>query len=113
MRVLCRFQSDQRPNSSGNLAKLTASRRASSLVSRLATVCAMPPRCFSPPWTVDEMNDVCFIVRDKNGQQLGYFYYELEPGRRRLSIAGELIDDLARCIPDHDDRSGLPGPAVF
>jgi hypothetical protein len=22
-----------------------------------------------------------------------------------------LIDDLARCIPDHDDRSGLPGPA--
>jgi hypothetical protein len=28
------------------------------------------------------MNDVCFIVRDKNGQQLGYFYYEVESGRR-------------------------------
>ena len=28
------------------------------------------------------MNGVCFIVRDKNGQQLGYFYYEVEPGRR-------------------------------
>ena len=32
---------------------------------------------------------------------------------RRLSIAGELIDSLARFIPDHDDRSGLPGPAIF
>ena len=28
------------------------------------------------------MNDVCFIVRDKKRQQLGYFYYEQEPGRR-------------------------------
>ena len=28
------------------------------------------------------MNDACFIVRDKNGQQLGYLYYEHEPGRR-------------------------------
>ena len=32
---------------------------------------------------------------------------------RRLSIAGELIDDLARFIPDHNERSGLPGPAIF
>ena len=40
----------------------------------------MPPRRFTPPWTVDEMSNVCFIVRDKNGQQLGYFYYEQEPG---------------------------------
>ena len=23
----------------------------------------MPPRRFPPPWTIDEMNDVCFIVR--------------------------------------------------
>jgi hypothetical protein len=42
----------------------------------------MPPRRFPPPWTVDEMNDVCFIVRDKNGQRLGDFYFEEEPGRR-------------------------------
>jgi len=26
------------------------------------------------------MNDACFIVRDKNGQALGYFYFEEEPG---------------------------------
>jgi hypothetical protein len=39
----------------------------------------MTKRRFPPPRTVDEMNDVCFIVRDKNGQQLGYFYFEEEP----------------------------------
>ena len=42
----------------------------------------MTKRRFLPPWTVDEMNDACFIARNKNGQQLGYFYYEQEPGRR-------------------------------
>ena len=29
------------------------------------------PRSFPPPWTIDEMNGVCFIVRNRNGQQLG------------------------------------------
>jgi hypothetical protein len=33
-------------------------------------------RRFPPPWTVDEANNACFIVRDKNGQALGYFYFE-------------------------------------
>jgi hypothetical protein len=32
---------------------------------------------------------------------------------QRLSIAGELIDNLARFVPDDDDRSGLIGPAIF
>ena len=45
----------------------------------------MPPRRFPPPWTIEEKNDACFIVRDKNGQQLGYFYFEEEPGRRTAS----------------------------
>jgi hypothetical protein len=26
--------------------------------------------------------EACFIVKDANGQKLGYFYYEEEPGRR-------------------------------
>ncbi len=39
-------------------------------------------RRFPPPWTREENNDACFIVRDKNGQALGYFYFEDEPGRR-------------------------------
>jgi hypothetical protein len=33
-------------------------------------------RRFPPPWTIEEYNDACFIVRDKNGQGLGYFYFE-------------------------------------
>jgi hypothetical protein len=39
-------------------------------------------RRFPPPWTLDEHNDACFIVRDATGQALGYFYFEDEPGRR-------------------------------
>jgi hypothetical protein len=30
----------------------------------------MTARRFPPPWTIDEMNNACFIVRDKNGQAL-------------------------------------------
>ncbi len=40
------------------------------------------PRRFPPPWTLDEHNDACFIVKDATGQALGYFYFEDEPGRR-------------------------------
>jgi hypothetical protein len=36
---------------------------------------------FPPPWTVEEQ-DACFVVRDHNGQQLAYVYFEDEPGRR-------------------------------
>ena len=28
----------------------------------------MPSRRFPPPWTVEEYNDACFIVRDNDGQ---------------------------------------------
>ena len=52
------------------------------------------PRRFPPPWTLAENNDACFIVRDKNGQALGYFYFEEEPGRR--SAANLLTKDEAR-----------------
>jgi site-specific DNA recombinase len=31
-------------------------------------------RRFPPPWSVEEMNDACFIIRDKNGQALAYVY---------------------------------------
>jgi hypothetical protein len=30
-------------------------------------------RRFPAPWTLDENNDACFIVRDKNGQAFGCF----------------------------------------
>jgi hypothetical protein len=28
-------------------------------------------RRFPPPWTIDEANDACFIVRDAAGQAIG------------------------------------------
>ena len=31
-----------------------------------------PMRRFPPPWTIED-NNACFIVRDNNGQALGYF----------------------------------------
>ncbi len=33
-------------------------------------------RRFPPPWTIDEANNACFIVRDATGQALGYFYFD-------------------------------------
>ena len=51
-------------------------------------------RRFPPPWTVDERNDACFIVKDATGQTLGYFYFEDEPGRR--SAAKLLSKDETR-----------------
>ena len=44
-----------------------------------------PMRRFPPPWTIEEHNNACFIVRDATGQALGYFYFEEEPGRRSAS----------------------------
>ncbi|MGB5180904.1 MAG: hypothetical protein WBO12_01735 [Xanthobacteraceae bacterium] len=52
-------------------------------------------RRFPPPWTVEEL-EACFVVRDGNGQQLAYVYFEDEPGRR--SAAKLLSKDEARRI---------------
>jgi hypothetical protein len=55
----------------------------------------MPARRFPPPWTVEETS-ACFVVRDGNGEQLAYVYFEDEPGRR--SAAKLLSKDEARRI---------------
>ena len=55
-----------------------------------------PARRFPPPWSVEEYNDACFIVRDTNGQALSYVYFEDEAGRR--SVAKLLTRDEARRI---------------
>jgi hypothetical protein len=51
-------------------------------------------RRFPPGLELEENNDACFIVRDANGQALGYFYFEDEPGRR--AAANLLTRDEAR-----------------
>jgi hypothetical protein len=52
-------------------------------------------RRFPPPWSVEEQ-DACFVVRDHNGQQLAYVYFEEEPERR--SAAKLLSKDEERRI---------------
>jgi hypothetical protein len=56
------------------------------------------PRRFPPPWTVED-HLACFIVKDSNGQTLGYFYYEEEPGRQ--AAAKQLTKDEARRIAEN------------
>ena len=53
----------------------------------------MADRRFPPPWTIDDANAACFIVRDSTGQALGYFYFEEEPGRR---AAAKLLPGMRR-----------------
>jgi len=56
----------------------------------------MAARRFPPPWSVEELNDACFVVTDSAGQKLAYVYFEDEPGRR--SAAKLLTKDEARRI---------------
>src|SRR5215831_4694331 len=58
-------------------------------------ISGISPRRFPPPWSVEEQ-DACYVVRDHDGQQLAYVYYENEPGRR--SAAKLLTKDEARRI---------------
>jgi hypothetical protein len=55
-----------------------------------------PSRRFPPPWTVEDHNNACFIVKDKNGHSPAYMYYEEEAGRR--SAANLMTKDEARRI---------------
>jgi hypothetical protein len=47
---------------------------------------AVKPRRFPPPWRVEDNNHACFIVLDKNGQALAYFYLSMNPRTDRRPI---------------------------
>jgi hypothetical protein len=53
-------------------------------------------RRFPPPWTVEDHNDACFIVKDRGGHALAFVYYEEEPGRQ--TAANLMTRDEARRI---------------
>ena len=53
------------------------------------------PRCFRPPWSVEDRAS-CFVVKDRGGQEPVYIYYE-DDSRRRL-IVKLLSRDEARSI---------------
>jgi endo-1,4-beta-D-glucanase Y len=55
-----------------------------------------PTRRFPSPWTYEDHNDACFIVKDKSGFAVAYVYYEEEAGRR--SAANLMTKDEARRI---------------
>jgi len=40
------------------------------------------PRRFPPPWTFEEANNACFVVKDANGFAVSYLYFEQEVGRQ-------------------------------
>jgi endo-1,4-beta-D-glucanase Y len=56
----------------------------------------MNARRFPPPWTFEDHNDACFIVKDANGLAVAYVYYEEEPGR--CASANLMTRDKARRI---------------
>ena len=56
----------------------------------------MADRRVPPPWTFEEANGACFVVKDANGFAVCYVYYESESGRG--TAANLMTKDDARRI---------------
>jgi endo-1,4-beta-D-glucanase Y len=56
----------------------------------------MNARRFPPPWTTEDHNNACFIVKDANGLAVAYVYDEQERGQR--TAANLMTRDEARRI---------------
>jgi hypothetical protein len=56
----------------------------------------MTDRRFPPPWSVEEQ-DACFVVRDHNGQQLTYVYFEDEGRRSAAQLLTNLCGAISAC----------------
>ena len=59
----------------------------------------MNARRFPVPWTFEDHNNACFIVKDANGVAVAYVYYEEEPGRRAAAnlMTEEEATSTRRC----------------
>jgi hypothetical protein len=65
----------------------------------------MPTRRFLAPWTVEDHNNACFIVKYANGLAVAYVYDEQERGQR--TAANLMTHDEARRIAANIAK--LPG----
>jgi hypothetical protein len=73
-------------------------------------------RRFPPPWTLEEYNDACFIVRDKNGQAkirlalvgaiARRFWYFLHQRRNPNLLMGWALCDIFQARPKKNLRQG-------
>jgi hypothetical protein len=65
-------------------------------------------RRFPPPWTVEEANNACFIVKDANGFAVSYVYFEDEPDGASPPIPATLLScnvKVRRIWPNNDQRT--------
>jgi hypothetical protein len=56
----------------------------------------MTTRRFPQPWSVEEQ-DACYVVRDRDGQELANVYFEDGPGRRSATKLLERDENTQRC----------------
>jgi hypothetical protein len=49
-------------------------------------------------WTIEELNDACFVVSDASGQKLGYFDFEEEVDRRSAYEVRRIAANVAKLL---------------
>jgi hypothetical protein len=65
------------------------------------------PRRFPPPWSIEERQE-SFIVKDANGQQIAYLYFEDEP-QRQMSMKRLSRDEARRIAANIAKLPMVPG----
>ena len=72
----------------------------------------MSARRFPPPWSVEE-GETYFVVKDNDGQQLAYVYFEDEPGRRSAAKLPRRDDHADSRVARVTDLDFLIGRCVW